>query len=910
MASPFKVFRKNQKLMLAFLGVLVMVGFVILPAIMQTMGQPKQVRSSLAATTAKYGDLHRQQISVLRWQRQTAIRFMESLGRQLVMAEGNPMAIQLAFHYMAPSGNVSPTSDEALVEKWLLVKRAEELGLTVNDDAVEMFIIDLSQRVVSGPQIRELLEAMEIDENNLFSVLRDELLVIRLRRMFNMGLRGAPTPFSLDGLPTATPAQRWDYFQRLNRKVTIESAALSVSDFIKDVAEPDESTLRAFFEEHKDRLPDPTSVEPGFREPEKIAVEYLKAAYEPLFEREVEAVPQEDVAKYYEEHKEDYKQEELPGGAEEEPSPAESEGGVETKADAEAPAGEEKSADEEASTAAEMPAESEAGVETKDDAEAPAEEEASTDEAMSAEEEAAADEEKPADEAKSAESETMDEPAPEAEDSNDSTSALDRASPFRLASFQEGEAEASEEKAAAPDDPATEPGESPAEPPPEEPEKADAASETPAMETSPAETPPAETPPAETPPAETPAADTPPADTPPTDTPPADTPPTEESQEPAPPKYVPLEKVEAEIRRTLAREAVKAKIDDTFNRVQELMRRYRNERLLHATGEGEAPLTEPDLADAFRLLLVDKSGKEEGKVSRDSVADPEGVKLLTRSKTALISAIEAAGLDLGQSRVENRTAFADYAYGENWQAYQPTQSVDSDGNRYVFWKVDDAKERTSEFDFEEVEKLEKQAEKLESRGKGAEAREVAQEAETKRGEVTEVRQRVLRQWKMIQARGQAIAKAEALAEEARQAKKSLAETFADRPDLVVTGSEPFSWVTHGNIPAMWAQGPPSLSKIQGVDMAGDELMREVFGLKEGEIGTAVNQPQTSAYVVRLTDSNPLPDVLWRMFLSESYFGYFRVASQDLSTAEEAWIDGIKSDVGFAWDPEWERQPGR
>ena len=566
------------------------------------------------------------------------------------------------------------------------------------------------------------------------------------------------------------------------------------------------------------------------------------------------------------------------------------------------------SAEEEAAADEEMPAESEADVETKADAEAPAEEEASTDEAMSAEEEATADEEEPADEAKPAESETMDEPAPEAEDSKDSTSALGRASPFRLASFQEGEAEASEEEAAAPDDPAAEPEESPAEPPPEEPEKAAAASETPAVETSPAETPPAETPPAETPPAETP----------PAETSPADTPPTEASQEPAPPKYLPLEKVEAEIRRTLAREVVKAKIDDTFNRVQELMRRYRNERLLHATGEGEAPLAEPDLADAFRLLLVDKSGKEEGKVSRDSVADPEGVKLLTRSKTALISAIEVAEKhpDLGQSRMENGTVFTDYAYGENWSAFQPTQSVDSDGNwttprsnRYVFWKVDDAKERTPEFDFEEVEKLEKQAEKLESRGKGAEAREVAQEAETKRGEVTEVRQRVLREWKMIQARGQAIAKAEALAEEARQAKKSLAETFADRPDLVVTGSEPFSWVTHGNIPAMWAQGPPSLSEIQGVDMAGDELMRVVFGLKEGEIGTAVNQPQTSAYVVRLTDSNPLPDVLWRMFLSESYFGYFRVASQDLSTAEEAWIDGIKLDVGFAWDPEWEQQPG-
>ena len=638
--------------------------------------------------------------------------------------------------------------------------------------------------------------------------------------------------------------------------------------------------------------PTRTAPEPGFREPEKVAVEYLKAEYEPLFERAVAAVPEEEVAKYYEEHKEDYKQEELPGGADEEPAPTESEADAEseTSTETEAPAAQEAPADEEM-PADEMPpaeeeksadAEAAADEEMSADKEAPAVEEkeadaeAAADEEMSADEAPTAEEEKPADPETPDESEPMDEPKPDATGSlNDSTSALNAASPFHLASLrQEGEAEASEEETAAPDDPAAEPEKSPAKP-----EKAATASEAspktdaPPAETPPAETPPAETPPAETPPEETPPEGTPPEETPPERTPPAKTPPTEESQEPAPPKYLPLEKVEAEIRKTLARDRVNVQIDDAFNRVQELMRKYRNERLLHDAGEGEAPPAEPDLADAFRLLLVDASGEEVGKVTRDFAADPEGVMLLTRSKTGLISAIEVAEKhpDLGPSRVENRAVFTDYAYGENWSAFQPTQSVDSDGNRYVFWKVEDAKERTPEFD--------------------------------------ELRDHVRDEWKKIDARAKAVEQAEKLAEEARGASKSLAEAFADRQDVEVTESEPFSWVTYGNIPAMWAQGPPSLSEIQGVEMPGDDLMRVVFGLKRGEIGTAVNQPQTAAYVVRVTDSNPLPDVLWRMFLSESYFGYFRVASHDLYRAEETWIDGIKSEAGFAWDPEWERQPG-
>ena len=111
------------------------------------------------------------------------------------------MAIQLAFHYMAPSGNVSPTSDEALVEKWLLAKRAEELGLAVNDEAIKMFLIDLSQGAVTGQQIQDILAATNISENDLFSVLRDEMLVMRVRRMFGQSLRGARRRSASTGSP-------------------------------------------------------------------------------------------------------------------------------------------------------------------------------------------------------------------------------------------------------------------------------------------------------------------------------------------------------------------------------------------------------------------------------------------------------------------------------------------------------------------------------------------------------------------------------------------------------------------------------------------------------------------------------------------------------------------------------------
>ena len=38
MSSPFSIFRKNQKVMLAVLTILAMFGFILLPTILQLMG--------------------------------------------------------------------------------------------------------------------------------------------------------------------------------------------------------------------------------------------------------------------------------------------------------------------------------------------------------------------------------------------------------------------------------------------------------------------------------------------------------------------------------------------------------------------------------------------------------------------------------------------------------------------------------------------------------------------------------------------------------------------------------------------------------------------------------------------------------------------------------------------------------
>ena len=712
MASPFKVFRKHQKAMLAVLGVLVMIGFVILPAIMQGMGGRNQTNPPVAKTT-RYGDLHRTNLASLRWRRQIVLRFFDALGRELVRADASPAPVQFALREMTPNQDLSPTSDEALVETWLLARRAEELGLVVNDEAINAFLSELMQGRMTSDGIAAVLDRAEISDNDLFSVLRQELLAMRLRRIFRVSLQGS------------TPAERWDYFQRLNRKVTIESAPVEVVDFLKDVSDPDESTLHTFFEQHKAEPHDPTSPEPGFREPRKVAIEYLKAEYEAFFDRELKAVTPEEVEKYYAEHKEDYKQEKLPTLEEKEPD----------------------ATDSEAEAAAAKP-----GDEPPPSGEKPAATE-------------------PPDQAPP----TSSNPPGDASSNSDAG-----ASPFRLASLVE---EGAEEKSTP------------------EPETAPQAADLVAAE----------------------------------------------------PQYLPLEKVEEEIRASLAREKTTAAIENLLNKLRAELEAYHDKLILFEvkgkSKEGDKSPAKPDF---------DKLAKQHG---------------LIAGKPGLVSAFELGQLDIGKSSLGPQAAFVDAVF-EQVPKDRPEIAQDTEGNYYLFWKTDEAEETVPELNDEGV------------------------------------RERMLREWKKIEARSLARNRADAMAEEARKAKKPLNEVFAGRADVVVTESEPFSWLTYGAIQPWMAYGPPSISGVRGVDTPGNDFMRAVFDLDKGEVGTAMNHPQTVAYVVRVTDSNPLPDVLWSQFLSESYFSYFRAAWPDQSRAETAWLDGIKSEVGFAWDPDWQRESPR
>jgi hypothetical protein len=110
---------------------------------------------------------------------------------------------------------------------------------------------------------------------------------------------------------TVTPDQRYKDWLAVNDRIIIEAAAIPVDSFKIDVPEPTEAELTKFFDEHKNRDPQPDligqteypSPTPGFRIPRKVDVQYIQAEYDQLLANAENEVTDEEIAKYYDENK-------------------------------------------------------------------------------------------------------------------------------------------------------------------------------------------------------------------------------------------------------------------------------------------------------------------------------------------------------------------------------------------------------------------------------------------------------------------------------------------------------------------------------------------------------------------------------------------------------------------------------
>ncbi len=800
MASPFSLFRKNQKILMAVFGVAAMIAFVFLGPLSQYMGGGRPEGGNPVIVETKYGDLKASELQGLEYQRELVNRFIEALVVESAAKQfsqpgmDNRWLQQIAQQQFMMWHNrimehASGGPEQQAVETMLMAERAKQMGLVVSDQTINDMIRQISSDSLSPAEIQTIISRLQpqrpISVARLFDAFRTELLAMQYYQFFVSSLADVP------------PAQRFEYFSRLNRRVKSELMPLAVADFVSQAPEPTDAEVKELYEKYKNAYPDPTSPEPGFNKPKRASFQYFKASLDPLAEQLKGEVSEEEIAKFYEENKQRFPATSLNNAAAQAPGAA-------------APAAETPAAE----PAAEKPAEAAPAAETPAE-EKPAEETPATETAP---------EEKPA------EGEAAPSESPQARRGAEQV--------FRLVSLQE---------------------EKPAE-------------ETPAAETTVTEAPATETPAEDKPAAEEPAAEAPstggaaeaapaaekPAEAAPADAAPAGDKPKDPGDEVVPepavpdaaPQFEPLEKVKDEIRDILAQQKAAEKLQAQFEELSGQMKRYADEHDIYSVEkQTNAKAIAPQPLDFNKL------------------AEGKNVEV---GELKSVTPLQAMKSDIGKSFRETQSAvpgqgrqipFVQFAFAENLPEYRAEMDQDGENNFYLFWKTSEEPAYVPPLD--------------------------------------EIRSEVVQAWKLSKARELAKKRGEEYAEQARTQKKSLAELFGSQPNMKVSEPAPFSWLTLGNVPLQ--QGAePRLSDVDGVDQAGPDFMRMVFGLSAGGVGVAFNQPQDIVYVVRAIEFEPSEEQLRDEFARENPMRYLSAAREDQRAIYRNWIEDLKSDADVRW----------
>lgn len=816
MSSPFKIFRKHQKVLLVVAGLMAMIAFVILPIVLQNFSMRRSNTDPVVVTTTKYGNLTRGDIQNLRYRHDCVVGILSGVFEKLYGPMEEPRFRQVLERVFG--GNTEPE----LVDQWLRSKKAAEIGVRLSDENITDLLTNTDDAFANFFRIREKALAkittkdihdifgryQHLTEDMFYEMLRKELEVYEFNLTVSSSITGA------------TPGQRWEYFRRTHKQAEIECIAVPVAQFAASTAAPKEDDLKAYFEKYKDRTPSPDSAEPGFRVPQKVELEYFVANVDEF--ASPEKVTDEEIQTYYEKNREQYDRlnkqylDEEAKKAAEKKEPAAQEGEKKETSEPGKPAEAEKPA-ENVTPAPAQPEKKDADKPQGEPTPPPA-----TDKPADNSPEKPADkpQEKPADK-------------PE-----------EKSSSVEHARYHFVSLAADEDKK-----------DTPEQPKPEEPKTEAPKTETPVTEPPKTETPATEAPKADTPKTETPATEPPKADSPKTETPATEAPKTEvpateikpagATDQAAPPRRQLTEEVKKVIRRRVAVDkilAIYAKLESQMKENAIDLKRYDAAKL-----HGDTDIKSPAKLD-FESLAKQQPG-------------------ITAGKTGAITIWQAQETEIGKSVVEN-TQQSVYALAFDFPSrrsdiakYEPKKSG-SENDIYLFWKTKESKEAVPNWDDAAVKK------------------------------------QVLQAWQLEQARKPALEKAKALAEEAMKSKTTLKEAFAANKELEVISPPPFTWLVGGMNP-LYPQYFLN-DNIKGIDFAGDEFMKTVFSLDPQGVGTAMNRPQTIAYVIQVQKFDPSAEILWKKFTEDDYNLYADAARGDQLAAGKALNDELRKEAGLEW----------
>ncbi len=551
MATPFKVFRDNQKILMVVFGALLMVAFVVLPPILQFGFFSQQTADERGEVVVEIDgeELYRPDVSNLVDKYNIVARVMaEAIGQSLILqgSPKTPMPPIPGLRMVQPSQQnpggpqLQPVGAEEAVLYYAWVKRAEELGMVVDDESVREFMRESSGGRLTDYDYNAILSSVTggqqgpgLNYDYFFEMLREVLTAQKLQALVFRDGR------------VVTPSSAWVAYRNMNRTISAEMFPISAKDYMDQVGSPSSSQIEELFNKYKHQPANPAMNQIGFMQMDKLSLAYVKGDINNFVEAAKADITDEQVAQYYDENKDSFRKPQLPSAESSTPDASEDAGSEDAAAEG-------ASTDEAAPMTEEKPATEDA--KPMEEATEPASEDKPAEEMKEEAQPETTSEDKPADEKPAEEKPAEDKPAEESDQeepaAEDSSMNATRGN-VQLVSFlqDEGDEPAADEKPA---------------------------------EEAPAEDAPMEEPKSEDKPAEDAPMDAPMGDAPAADAPMGDAAPMSD----APVEYKPLAEVQEQIRNRLAQPIAQKAMDEAMAEMRGILQaKYEEYRYLETKSE-------------------------------------------------------------------------------------------------------------------------------------------------------------------------------------------------------------------------------------------------------------------------------------------------------------------------------------
>jgi len=312
MASPFSIFRKNQRLWMAGAVLIAILSFVVAPMLQSfsgygaTAGRNRDAKA-IAASWAG-GSITREQLDTELTQLAIANTFLRKLAVDVRDKGGFPQVPEVRPDFSVVGISQDTRDPSIIVQRKLLVAEANRLGIHFDDQSVKRFLQKFVDGKLSGDQIQKALREVSGGRMNLMDfnrLMREELTKNALLRVANVSERFEERVNS-QGLPTTVlspPSKNWQYFQRFNKTASIEAFPVFVKDFETQVtAKPSDRELRALFDKGKSltRIDVPIQTEPAFMTPQMADFQFISCDVDKIINEEMAKIPEDVLRSEYE----------------------------------------------------------------------------------------------------------------------------------------------------------------------------------------------------------------------------------------------------------------------------------------------------------------------------------------------------------------------------------------------------------------------------------------------------------------------------------------------------------------------------------------------------------------------------------------------------------------------------------